>query len=137
GKHERQTAEFGELTYHFSDSLSLAGGVRHYDVANSLEQLLSGWYISLNPFVSGLPPTSQTLVSSSAKGFVYKGNLSYKLTPDQLLYAQYVEGFRPGFGTTPPPVASCGVPPPNEFQVQPDSIKSYELGAKTGWLERR
>ena len=46
---------------------------------------------------------SFTDLSSRAKGNVYKGNLSYKLTPDHLLYAQFSEGFRPGFGRAPLP----------------------------------
>jgi iron complex outermembrane receptor protein len=130
--HERQTAEFGELTYHFTDSLSLTGGLRHYDVSNDSENLESGW------FVGGNTPgvTAQSSRSSSANGFVYKGDLSYHLTPDHLLYAQYSEGFRPGFGTRPlPPSLNCG-PSAGASEVQPDSIKSYELGAKTGWFER-
>jgi outer membrane receptor protein involved in Fe transport len=73
-------------------------------------------------------------LSAASQGFVYKGNLSYKLTPDHLLYAQYSEGFRPGFGHGLLPSICSGQAGPD---VQPDSIKSYELGAKTGWLDRR
>lgn len=133
GTHQEQTAEFGELTYHFTDSLSLTGGLRHYNVSNDSESLSTGWYIGLNdPSV-----TQSSATSSRTAGYVYKGNLSYKITPDHLLYLQYAEGFRPGFGTTPlPPADNCG-PGGAATQVQPDSIKSYEFGAKTAWLEQR
>jgi iron complex outermembrane receptor protein len=129
GYQERQIAGFGELTYHFTDALNLTGGLRHYDVSNHFQLYQDGLLIGGN-----VPGISFTDESSSAKGNVYKGNLSYKLTPDHLLYAQYSEGFRPGFGNSPQP-AECNLQ--YTLQVQPDSIKSYELGAKTDWLERR
>jgi len=130
GYTERQLAEFGELTYHFTDALSLTGGIRHYDVSNRFQLNQSGLLIGGN--VPGVVSVTDT--SSSAQGNVYKGNLSYKVTPDHLLYAQFSEGFRPGFGNTPLP-AECN----SEYtlQVEPDSIKNYELGAKTAWLDRR
>lgn len=130
GYQERQIAGFGELTYHFTDALSLTGGLRHYDVSNRFQLNQNGLLIGGN--VPGV--TSFTDESSSARGNVYKGNLSYKLTPAHLVYAQYSEGFRPGFGNGPlPPECNSQY----TLQVRPDSIKSYELGAKTGWLDRR
>ena len=131
GYSERQVAVFGELTYHFTDALSLTGGMRHYDVSNHTQLYQSGLLIGGN--VPGV--VSFTDLSSSAKGNVFKGNLSYKITPDHLLYAQYSEGFRPGFGRAPLP-AECGVEGQGT-EVRPDSIKSYEIGAKTDWLQRR
>lgn len=130
GYSERQLAEFGELTYHFTDALTFTGGMRHYAVSNRTQLNQSGLLIAGNvPDV-----VSYTDTSSSVRGNVYKGNLSYRITRDRLLYAQYSEGFRPGFGNAPLP-AECN----SEYtlQVEPDSIKSYELGAKTEWLDRR
>jgi outer membrane receptor protein involved in Fe transport len=127
---ERQVAEFGELTYHFSDSLRLTGGLRHYDVTTSEDLFTSGWFIGGN--VPGV--VSEAASSADSSGFVYKGNLSYDVTPDHMVYVQYSEGFRRGFGNRPlPPV--CGAD--NALNVKPDSIKNYELGAKTDWLNRR
>jgi outer membrane receptor protein involved in Fe transport len=129
GYHERQLAEFGELTYHFTDALSLTGGVRHYDVATRSLFYQDGLLVN-NVF-------SITDQSSRVEGNVYKGNLSYKLTADHLLYAQFSEGFRPGFGRAPLPSECAGEAGSAGGQVRPDSIKSYELGAKTAWLDRR
>src|SRR5262249_54702625 len=92
GIDQRQTAEFGELTYHFTDSLSLTGGLRHYDMSGDVHKVQSGWFMGLN--VPGVVVRHRDF--SGARGFVYKGNLSYQLTPNHLLYAQYAEGFRPG-----------------------------------------
>jgi len=133
GYHERQLAEFGELTYHFTDALSLTGGMRHYDVATRSQINQNGLLVGGNvPDV-----TVSTDQSSRAEGNVYKGNLSYKLTPDHLLYAQFSEGFRPGFGRAPLPSECAEEAGSAGGQVRPDSIKSYELGAKTAWLDRR
>jgi len=130
GEMERQIAGFGEVTYHVTDSLSVTGGVRHYDVSRDENLFTSGWFIGGNE--PGI--VDQALTSSESRGFVYKGNVSYQLTPDHLLYAQYSEGFRRGFGNRPlPPVCEAD----SQLQVQPDSIKNYELGVKTGWLDRR
>ena len=131
GYSERQIAVFGELTYHLTDALSLTGGMRHYDVSNRFQLNQSGLLIAGN--VPGVITLADN--SSSAQGNVYKGNLSYRITPDQMVYAQYSEGFRPGFGRSPLP-AECGSEVQGS-QVQPDSIRSYELGAKTGWLRNR
>jgi outer membrane receptor protein involved in Fe transport len=128
---ERQTAEFGELTYHVTKSLRVTGGVRHYHVANDSDVFIDGWFIGGN--TPGI--VSETKTSSRTRGFVYKGNLSYQITSDHLLYAQYSEGFRPGFGNPPlPPICDAAS---NQLEVQPDSIKNYELGAKTEWLDHR
>jgi len=61
--------------------------------------------------------------------------LSYQISQNHHLYAQYSEGFRPGFHTSPPPPI-CNYPP-GALDVQSDSIKNYELGAKTSWMDRR
>lgn len=130
GEKERQVAEFGEVTYHVTDSLRVTGGVRHYDVTRDEKFFNSGFLIG------GSEPgvISEALTSSDSRGFVYKGNISYNLTPDHLVYAQYSEGFRRGFGNRPLP-SVCEAD--SQLQVQPDSIQNYELGVKTDWLDRR
>ena len=126
---QRQTAEFGEITYHLTDALSATAGLRHFETASSTDS----WQAGLLGTGSDIP--SYTSTSGPSNGTIYKGNISYKVTPNHLVYAQYSEGFRPGGGNTPPP-ASCDAPP-SASTVQPDSLKNYELGAKTMWLDKR
>ncbi|MGF7170688.1 iron complex outermembrane receptor protein [Sphingobium xanthum] len=60
-----------------------------------------------------------------------KLSLSYQINPDALVYAQFSTGFRGG-GYAPRPS--------NAWQVRsfgPEDLKSYELGAKTQWFNRR
>jgi outer membrane receptor protein involved in Fe transport len=124
---ERQTAEFGEITYHVTDALSATVGLRHYEVANGTNSFANGFFEGNT--------TAYLSTSALVVGTVHKGNLSYHVTPDDLIYAQYSEGFRPGFGNSPVP-GNCNAPP-SASQVQPDSIKNYEFGAKTQWLDQR
>jgi outer membrane receptor protein involved in Fe transport len=130
---ERQMAEFFELTYHLIKPLSITTGLRHYHVANSQYLFQYGWFVGGN--IPGVNVVTGN--DSRANGFVYKGNISYKITEDQMLYAQYSEGFRPGFGNNPiPPGAGCDFGSISS-QVEPDSIKNYEFGGKTQWLDHR
>ncbi len=127
--YERQAAEFGELTYHFTDALSATVGVRHYRIANGNTIGQSGL------FYNGSDALSNKTVSAVSSGIVRKGEITYKITRSALAYALYSEGFRPGFGNIGAP-AICNAPP-GEFTVKPDSIKNYEFGSKTMWLDNR
>jgi iron complex outermembrane recepter protein len=131
GYDENQTAEFGEFTYHLTDALSLTAGLRHYHIADSTDGITTG--DQNNPSDPG--QISPLFYAASSEGTVYKGNLSYQVTPKALLYLQFSEGFRPGFGNMPVGV-ECGIAP-GGLAVQPDSIKNYEFGTKTQWLDDR
>lgn len=78
----------------------------------------------------------------SYSGVIFKGNLTYKITPDSLVYLTYSEGFRPGgfnrkgcnAGVAAQPAfsAACSV----NRAYTPDKVKNYELGAKLGLFDR-
>jgi outer membrane receptor protein involved in Fe transport len=90
-------------------------------------------------------PASLTSTSEKDQGVTPKFNLSYKFSPDLMVYATGAKGFRPGGGTGPVTTsgpASCEkslqyeygttsfVPGPDSFSS--DHVWSYELGEK--WL---
>jgi len=133
-EHERELSEFGELTYAFTSQLKLTGGVRHYDISNSLAGYSEGLYNN-----------NETIPQSASghyTGTLYKGTLAYQMTTDRLLYTTYSEGFRPGFGNYPlPPSCAASLQAAGlsaaPSQVNPDSVKNYEIGAKTQWFDRR
>jgi len=125
--YERQTAQFGELTYHVTDALRATVGLRHFEIKNGSTLVQDGLFAG--------NVASTTPVSSISVGTVHKVNLSYDLSHDHHLYGQYSEGFRPGFGNGTP--ATICDAPSSPRQVKSDSIKQYELGAKTQWLDRR
>ncbi len=118
---------FGELSYLLRKDLNLTLGIRHFDIENGSDLTFNGLF---NSFL-----TTVNQFSSHSKGEVYKANLSYQPNPDALLYAQFAEGFRPGQGfATPPPL--CGdIDFP--LQLAPDTVASYELGAKTTSFDDR
>jgi iron complex outermembrane receptor protein len=62
-------------------------------------------------------------------GTVPRVNLTYKITPDALVYATYSKGFRPG-GVNRTAVAGIG-------PYQADYLTNYEIGWKTQWLDNR
>ncbi len=58
-------------------------------------------------------------------GSTPKFSLSYKITPDHMLYATFSKGYRPGG-----PSRNVSVPP-----FTPDYLTNYELPWKTSWLD--
>ena len=63
---------------------------------------------------------------TSDTGFTYKGNVTWKIDPDHLVYATYSRGFRPGGINRRASIAPYAS----------DFLDNYELGFKTSWLNR-
>ena len=64
--------------------------------------------------------------ATSDTGYTYKGNATWKITPDHLLYGTVSRGFRPG-GIN----RRAGIVP-----YASDYLTNYEIGFKTSWLDR-
>ena len=74
--------------------------------------------------------------------FTPKVNLAYQLDPNDLFYATYAKGFRPGGANNPVPQAACAA----DFQsfgitaspatYDSDTVNSYEIGAKNNIANR-
>ncbi|WBX86279.1 TonB-dependent receptor [Sphingosinicella microcystinivorans] len=125
----KQYAAFGEATFSITDRLDVTAGVRLFQIRQEVDIMGNG------PFNGGL-----TLVEgrkSNEKGVNPKVGVSYKPTPDTMIFASAAKGFRPGG--------------PNRFQINPvlcaadlerlgltaapdsfesDNLWSYELGTK-------
>lgn len=59
-------------------------------------------------------------------GFTYKGNVTWKIDSDHLVYATYSRGFRPGGINRRADIAPYAA----------DFLDNYELGFKTSWFDR-
>jgi iron complex outermembrane receptor protein len=122
-----QKAVFGELSYEFLPGLKATVGARY----NDLKQSSSRTDLGFTPLTQ--PPSN---TSSSATKTVYKAELSYQPMKDLLVYANLRQGFRQGFGAVLPPpfcqpqLNAIGIPNPKN-QVDPDSVDTYEIGAKS------
>jgi iron complex outermembrane recepter protein len=115
-----ETAGFGDLTWHVTERLAVAGGIRYAENRQTFEQIGAGL------LGAGLttPPRS-----SSENVFTYLANARYAFGDRATGYVRYATGYRPGgpnFVATDP---VTGVPlAPAEFAA--DELKSYEAGIK-------
>src|SRR5271168_3340246 len=129
-----QKAVFGELDIDLLPRLRATLGDRLYQQSQRYTVYINGI------FNGGESPTSSHY--SDARGTTPKYGLSYHVTPDILSYATVAKGYREGGPLYPLPSLCAGdlaalgySTPPSAYK--PDSIWSYELGAKSQWLEHR
>jgi iron complex outermembrane recepter protein len=145
----KQLAEFISLDFDLIPKvLTLTAGTRHFKFDNSMAgSVLS----SFGCFEAGIPPggcmsassfnlNAQNL-SDSESGFKSRGNLTWHITRDAMVYYTYSQGFRPGgfnqnggfFSYAP---GTDGVPQyavPRSYQS--DKLTNNEIGWKTEWLD--
>jgi iron complex outermembrane recepter protein len=131
---DKQLAGFGELTYGFTDQLKLTVGARYSHMTYSFNTLTGGPQL--------YAPTREGSGNNSENAFTPKVSLQYQYDLNNLYYATYAKGFRPGGANNPIPNAAC----PTDFAnfginedpptFSSDSVKSYELGAKNNLNNR-
>ena len=131
--------------------LTLTVGTRFYDFNESIvggDVLSYGCfqYTPTNYFGQCTPEAGTNLNAqadnhSKYTGFRSRGNLSWKVTDDAMLYYTWSQGYRPGGfnrGSGEYLPDSAGVPQflrPETYA--PDTLINNELGFKTLWLNRR
>ena len=142
---------FGDFTYDFTDQLSLSLGGRYtWDQRNS--HIFKANYLGLTPDFGGTPtpfgvPATNFDGSAHFKKFTPRASLSYKITPDQMVYASYSVGFKGGgfdprgSGASAPDTNHDGVRSYDEIynylRFKPETVKSYEIGWKGAAFDRR
>ncbi len=133
--HDRQIAGFGEATYKLTDRLSLTAGARFAKMGFSLSHYANG-YENYGPGRSG--------GSESQNAFTPKVNLSFQADEQDLYYATYAKGYRPGGYNPPLPPVFCsagliaeGFPSGTAPQTYSnDTTQSYEIGSKNNFDNR-
>jgi outer membrane receptor protein involved in Fe transport len=131
---DKEVAGFGQLGYRLTDALRATVGVRVSRDEFQFENYQTG------PFNTG---TTQADNSRSNTPVTPKGTLSYQITSKTLVYASVAKGYRIGGGNAGLPVSLCDkalgaiglTGAPKTFA--PDSLWSYEVGAKGGILNGR
>ena len=106
-----QNAQFGEISWEFTPDLKGTVGLRHYHYSLSQTNQEFGVF-TVNAGLGNSAPFN-TGASNTASGTDPKFDLSFKATPDVLLYATIAKGFRLGGVNQPIPVAL----PPNPNSV--------------------
>jgi len=112
----RETAGFGDVTYHFNPAFDLQAGIRYSTIADQFSQpyeILGG---------RSLVPT--LVANATLDKSTYLGVARYHFDSDTMLYARVATGYRPGG----PNDRIQGSLAPASYQS--DSLISYELGIK-------
>jgi iron complex outermembrane receptor protein len=124
---------FGQGSYHITDKLSATLGVR-----------TSYYYVSGSNYAYGFlnGPLSTSYASDSFHGVSPKYNITYDVTPNAMVYSTVAKGLRTGDIQAPSPeacdsdLAQYGLKS-SPTKYDPDSLWSYEVGAKTTEFNRR
>jgi len=153
----KQTAFFVSVDFDLIPKVLTATlGTRHFQFKNSMAgSVLS----SFGCFEAGLPPCQSSFsfnldaqnLSDSESGYKSRGNLTWHITPDVMVYYTFSQGFRPGgfnqnggvFRYAPGPAQPVngiptGVP---QYEVprsySSDKLANNEVGWKTEFLNHR
>lgn len=126
---QEEKAFFSEVEWTPIPRLRITGGLRWFDIdIDSQANVITAYIYNPGP---GLGP----LLKFGQKDTIYKGNASFDITDDVMIYAQYAEGYRGGGANDQSPEQFTDVIIPAGFGS--DSLENYELGLKTAWMERR
>ena len=125
---ENSDAAFGQVSYDFTDQLSIAAGGRYSQDRKADERSVLGLV------AAGLgAPAFAVDPHASWSSFDPSATLNYKILPDVLTYLSYRQGFKSGgFQTIFPTTAAVADTP-----FAPEKVKSYEAGLKSEWFGRR
>ncbi|NWG52856.1 MAG: TonB-dependent receptor [Hydrogenophilaceae bacterium] len=124
-------APFGELTWHLNDQWAITGGVRYtYDQKENVTDQQNLTTPGATTVFFGLPKT--VAAEESWDAWTPRVILEFQPTQDIMLYASASRGFKSGgYNYAAPTVAQAQTP------ILPETNTSYEIGAKTTWLDGR
>jgi iron complex outermembrane receptor protein len=145
----KQTAFFLSVDFDLIPKVLTATlGTRHFQFKNSLAGSVSGSFFC---FAQGAPATgcladnfnlnAQNLHDTES-GFKSRGNLTWHITPDVMVYYTYSQGFRPGgFNQNGGSAHGPGTDGLNQYLLAPayvsDRLTNNEIGWKTEFLNHR
>jgi iron complex outermembrane recepter protein len=146
-----QKAAFGSFDFDILPrTLTLTLGTRYYrfderEIGGSVGSFYCKAFTPTNYFGPCLTPygtnlNAQNPNSSKYSGFRSRGNLSWRITSDDLVYYTWSQGFRPGGFN----IGTPGHLPVNGIDqyitpatYAPDTLTNNEIGFKTLWFGRR
>ncbi len=126
---QQQIALFGELSYDFTDDLTVTVGGRWFRVDGDGQLRTQLPFGALSTIVdgSGRPITTveDSALPFSEEGFTPKLNVTYEFHDDLLVYATYSQGFRLGGANR----QRLGLAVPVQYDA--DLLTNYEFGWKS------
>jgi iron complex outermembrane recepter protein len=120
-------AAYAQLTYAFTERLDLTVGTRW--TRDEKDALLVAR--PLHPIGALLTGTETTPLGVESSKATYRANLAWRPTDAAMIFASFTTGFKSGgFNSAASNVAL------NQTRVlRPETVESYELGAKTSWFD--
>lgn len=129
GVRNKSKAIFGEGTFNATESLRAIAGLRYTDDSLS-------YYHGRVASATGIPGVGATraTVDGSTSNNALSGRVGpqWQATPDLMFYATYSRGYKgPAYNVF------FNMSPTQDNVLAPEKSKSYEIGAKSEWLQRR
>jgi iron complex outermembrane recepter protein len=124
-------AAFAQGTYHLTSNLALTAGLRYTLEDKHLQQDYQFHIYVPEPLVppgSGFPFNGS--VTRHYHGITPKFGVNWNVTDDAMLYVSATKGYKSG-GVNSAAAAAQGE------SFNPETIWSYEIGAKTDWFDHR
>jgi iron complex outermembrane receptor protein len=120
-------AAYTNATFAITDQLHLSAGLRYTDEHKEYERTTST-FSNLAAVVGTFAPpfTPKTWTNLSPMG-----SIDYQITPDAMIYGRVAEGFQSGGFNGRANSVNQNIP------YDPETLISYELGAKTDWFDHR
>ena len=119
----KEKAYFGELTWNLMPTLRVTGGVRHFSTDFSNDSILGSGVVA--PFNA----TVHAVFGQNDSGNLYKGNISWDMSPKQMLYATVSEGYRRG-GANAVPLTGIFAESAKWQSFKSDTNTNTEIGIK-------
>jgi outer membrane receptor protein involved in Fe transport len=145
----KQTAFFASVDFDIIPKvLTVTAGTRHFRFANSSVGSVTGSFFC---FEQGAPAAgclqdnfnlnAQNLHDTES-GFKSRGNITWHVTPDAMVYFTYSQGFRPGgFNQNGGAQHAFGTDGVAQYQLPSsytsDQLTNKEIGWKTEWFDHR
>ncbi|HZK99154.1 MAG TPA: TonB-dependent receptor plug domain-containing protein [Caulobacteraceae bacterium] len=122
---------YANLDLHITDRFDVTGGIRESANRQQFLEDYSGTYIAIVKALEKQAGDTLTYGSSSTgRDFNYLVSPRFKIDDNNMVYARFADGYRPGGANAFPP----GLGEPATFG--PDTVTSYEAGYKSQWFDR-
>ena len=125
----REIGVFADVSFWLTERLEANIGVRWYDLSRTATEISTGFFSN---FADPLATQNSTRQFDD-DGINGKGALSYHVNDDVMIYLLASQGFRAGGANELAAATNCNAPQ----TFDSDSLWSYEIGAKTRFLENR
>jgi outer membrane receptor protein involved in Fe transport len=129
--HYTEYSGYADLDWHITDRFDVLGGVRESANSQRFFEFYGGTYIAIVKALEKQAGDTLTYGSSSTgHDFNYLVSPRFKIDDNNMVYARFANGYRPGGANAFPP----GLGEPATFEA--DTVTSYEAGYKGQLFDR-